>query len=324
MSDLPERTVVVRNPASSLAERVNTNVMNPLYAALPRSSVVELWTPGGSRADNIAAIAEAIEPGDRLLVAAGDGTSNAVANAYVQANVQGSKIGFLPYGNFNDMAATFTSKSAVKNPLLLLDGTAKETEVLPLTVTVNNEHYAQAVLYSSIGWTATAAALFGTPESKRGFHSGHVNLTKSLMHIATMYFKTRNDSVLPEFMRDGDESTHTNTTDVLAINGPIMAKIIKSQRNYYSQATFLRCDLNVSKFFKNSQLLGRSGLNFMFGTALGLPGKTVSVDSLTFNNAAVTIQVDGEYDTLAGVNMLSVTKDSHANAPTITVLKTAK
>jgi hypothetical protein len=319
-----ERTLVVRNIASSRADKVQSNVIDRLQENLPDSSIHEFWTPSANRNITTDAIAEEIQPGDNIIVAAGDGTSNAVVNAYIQADVEGAKIGFLPYGNFNDMAATFTDAKTRLNPALMLADSTRQVEVNPLEVFVNGEHVRYAMLYATLGWTAMAASLFDRPEARQGLQDGKANLAASLLDIAKMYFKTRKASSLPPFQRQGDPHTHNSTTDVLAVNGPIMAKIIRTQEPFYAGKEFLSQDLDVSGFLRNANFLGRSGINFALGTHFKLPGTTVTSDRVVFDGASLPMQLDGEFLQLDGVDRLAISKDQSDLARTITVLKTSK
>ncbi|MDL2342387.1 MAG: diacylglycerol kinase family protein [Patescibacteria group bacterium] len=317
-----ERTLVIRNPACSHAEKVQHDVLNVLHDELPPANLTELWTPSANRAETIEAIAAVIQPGDRIIVAAGDGTGNAVANAYISAKAEGSRIAFLPYGNFNDMASTFTSKAARKNPLLLLHSSAETVQVRPLSVSKNGEQFSYAMLYATVGWTALAAAMFDTSVTRQALQSGQATLTNSLRDIARMYFKTRSSAFLPPFYRDGDENLHEHTTDIVSINGPVMARIIKSQERFYAQQQFLRTDLDVSRLSRNVPFLGKSALNFVLGSNFKLPGARIVEDSLRFSSAELPVQLDGEFTLLPDVANLRLSKDQRVSAPTISIIKT--
>src|SRR5882672_5841653 len=191
MTDIKERIVVVRNPVSSHASDVQRMVMSPLVDHFPRHQVTELWTPSADWGETVDAIAEALQPGDTALVAAGDGTGSAAVNAYIQANIEGVKLGFLPYGNFHDMASTFTDRAAQKNPVRLLQSQTGHVEAYPIDVRKNGEHLRYSVLYATLGWTATVASHFDQPGVRRGLQSGRANLAASLVDITKMYFKTR-------------------------------------------------------------------------------------------------------------------------------------
>src|ERR1017187_4604645 len=111
MTQLSERIIVVRNPATSHADEVQRCVIDRLHDdGLTKSQVKEFWTPSPNNQITIESLSEVIQPGDQILVAAGDGTGNAVGNAFLQADNDGARVGFLRYGNNNDLAASFTSR----------------------------------------------------------------------------------------------------------------------------------------------------------------------------------------------------------------------
>jgi diacylglycerol kinase family enzyme len=324
MTSTPERILIISNPSSSRARDVQRYVIDPLSdASLVDKEIVQFSVTSKDRLVTIQEIAEVIQPHDRVIVAGGDGTGSVTINGIMNApDSTGVRVGFLPYGNFNDMAATFTDRSAKKHPLQLVLSD-ETTTVHPLDVIVNQRHHQYALLYATVGWTALAAAEFDKPKKRTKLQQkNQANLAKSLTDIAKMYFQTRHSSFLPSFHRNGHD-IQANTTDILAINGPIMAKIIRSHRDIYATGTFLSKDLNVSRFFANSDLLGRSALNFLIGTHLALPGTHRTEDTINFTSPAdVPLQIDGEVSTLNGVSSLTITKNQSPDARTITVIKT--
>ncbi len=325
MSDSYERVMVVQNPVSSRSRDVQRCVIDRLEdSAIPKSHIKIFSTPSAHANETIEALCEAIQPGDQILVAAGDGTGNAVINAYMQADTQGVRLGFLPYGNFNDMAATFTGRSAIRDPSKLLDE-GRTVEAHPLQVAINGEHYRYALLYATFGWTAFAAAIFDNPDTRRALQNGDTKLVDNLITIARMYFKTRSSSTLPPFRREGKPSLHKETTDVLAINGPVMAKIIRTNKGYYEGNNFLRSDLDISTIPPNTLLLARSAFNVVARTKLQLSGTIASEDILKFlTSFPLPIQLDGEFELVPHVTTLAISKDQKPNAKIVKVMATTK
>ena len=314
--------LLITNPACSRAKQVGSVVMR-LEEELPKGSLRQLETPSPFFEDNVDAISGAIEPGDTILVAAGDGTGSAAANAFLQANSFDAQLGFLPYGNFNDMAHTFTGKGS-KDPLNLIDN-HNTIELHPLNVYANGDFLRRGVLYATLGWTATAAAIYDKPEHRQGLQDGGANLVSSLATIAKMYFQTRSTARLPLFKRLAEDAFYDDITDILAINGPIMAKIIRTKTPYYEGTDFYSKDLDVSKFFANSGFLGLSALNFVAGINLSLRGQERHADRLEFvERATVPLQIDGEYIQLQEVENLSISKETGYDARTITIMKSVK
>ncbi len=323
MPERHERIVVVRNPVSTRTDSVETHVVSRLRETVPPSHVAEIWTPSGDHDEITEHVAESIQPGDTVVVAAGDGTGNAVANAYMYSHdSDGVRLAFLPYGNFNDMARTFTDKDAQRDPSLLLDASATTVSALPLEVLANEEHYRYAVLYATLGWSAVAASLFAQPETRRNLHQGRMGVGSSLVTAAKMYFATRRDSALSPFSIDNDERIHSAATDIAAVNGPVMAHLIRTNRSYYETGTFLTNTLDLSTLTRNARLVGSVGLNFAMGTRLVVPGDIVDGREFHFDNATLPIQIDGEFDELKDVGVLTVRKNASEGAKRIDIIKT--
>lgn len=303
-----ERTVVIHNTKSSHAANVAHGVFDRLDEAGIAST--HFLTPSPHVEDNIDAIANLVQPGDTVISAAGDGTANAVLNGLLTADHQDVRVGFLGYGNFNDMAHTFNARSARRDPLALLRS-EKSVELHPLAVTKNGEHWRYAGLYATLGWTAVAAAEFDDPRVREKLQHGGANIVSSLARLGLHYFKTRHISDIPPFYRE-DGRVREGTTDVLAVNGPIMAKIIRSGQDKYLDPDFLLRDLDVSGLFKNSGFLAASALGRM-------PGNLTTSDTLHFTHpSSLPIQVDGEFSRLDDVTDLTISKA--ADGPTLHVI----
>lgn len=97
---------------------------------------------------------------------------------------------------------------------------------------------------------------------------------------------------------------------MLAINGTNVAQIIRGGRAYYEGDTFLQTDLDVSTLYKNVNFLGKSAINLVTGSTFTLPGNEVTRDTLRFNNATFTWQLDGEVETVEDVTSTRVSKAS--------------
>jgi diacylglycerol kinase family enzyme len=317
-----ERVIVIRNPVSSYGYKVQHDVVDRLIeGGVTKEQLVNFCTPSADSGETIEKLSEIIRPGDNVIVAAGDGTGNVGVNAIMQADKDGSRIGFLSYGNFSDMAATFTGPRAQRDPIRLL--TSSHTiDVRPLNVIKNGDHYRYALLYANLGWTAQAAAAFDDPDIRQALQRGETSLADNLFRFAKIYFKTRSTAELPAFRLNDDEVPHTKVTDVLAVNGPIMGRIIRSGKIYYDGDTFFSCEMDVSSFTPNIPFLGRSALNMMLKTHLKLPGsKEVSHLDLTFeNNPNIPLHIDGE-NSFGMMRTLSIAKDSR-DTQTVRVIST--
>jgi len=301
---MTERIVVVRNPNSSNADRVNERVIHPLQKAYGKQ--VEVFkTPSKYWQNNFEAMQKFFQPGDNVIVAAGDGTANAAVNALPED----TRIGFLPYGNINDMAATFTSQRDRRFPARLLLG--DNIKLHPLEVSINGEAYRQAALYATLGWTARVAELFDHPRRRRILRRSDNHLIATFWEAAKMYAKTHNESQLPPFWTDENTEPRTGMTDVVAVNGPIMAKIIRSGRDFYAGNDFLAKELDVSSLAKSVHFLGMSALNHS-GVSLAFPDEHIvpSIDIHFKEPSSVPLQLDGEYSLKHEVEHIRIDKDT--------------
>lgn len=316
--EVSDRVVVIRNSESSHADRVQDEVMRPLQGlGLSVGQLVEFPVPSTDFSESVERLAEILEPGDRVISPAGDGTASLAVNAAILARSEDVRLGFLPYGNFNDVAATFTSRATQRNPATLLTS-PHVVEAKPLQVLKDGLSHRYALLYANVGWTAQAAALFDDPSVRRALQSGRTGLPANMARLARTYFAQRATAALPEFRKDNKPEVHASTTDILAVNGPIMGRVIRSARRYYGEDVYLSSELDVSTLHRNMQFLGRSALNLCLKTHLKLPGDEVSQMELDFRSSAmVSLQVDGEYE-LVEVSRLQFAKDQ--DGPSVQII----
>lgn len=308
MSFSPEgRVVVVKNPASTQSKSVERDVVERLRDN--NFSPVIFETPASHRQDNIDVMREFIEPGDRIIVAGGDGTGNIAANAAIDSGQEAVQLGFLGYGNSNDMASVFSGHSRYKDPLALAKSEAS-TDAYPLRVDVNGEFDRHALLYASLGWTAKAAAAFNTPDTRQELHSGKSTRLDNFRKIANIYQTTKDSVSLADFRLGDDPKVH-QAADILMLNGPTMAGMVSSGQNYYEGTNFLRTVTDTIKLNHNMPFISLSLLNFITRNKLKLhlPGEDVSSQIILFDNASVDIQTDGEHHRHEGVHQVTVSKE---------------
>lgn len=192
------RTIVVRNPQSSRAKEIRPSVERLIDAG-----AIEFQTPSPKMEDNADALQSTLRPGDRVISATGDGTGTAIVNAVARSPQEGLSVGFLPGGNFNDMAHTFSSGVSQLDPLELIRRDAGTVDAFPLRLDVNGEYNRHALLYMTMGWSALAAELFDDPVFRKGLKNGRSKLLASLSKVAKMYFATRKNSALPYYSDGG-------------------------------------------------------------------------------------------------------------------------
>lgn len=309
MSFSPEgRLVIVTNPASTQYKHVEHDVIDRLDDSgfLP----VVFETPAVNPQDNIDVLREIVEPDDRVIVAGGDGTGNIAVNAIMESGQEEVQVGFLAYGNFNDMASTFTGRRHYKDPLAL--ATSETTvDAYPLRVDVDGQYDRHAMLYASLGWSADASAAFNTLDARRDLQDGKSTFFHNFRKIAHIYQSTKDSAALADFTLGDDSTVYKDATDILMTNGLIAAKMIRTGQRYYEGTQFLRTVIDATKLHHNIPFISLSILNFitLSKLKLHLPGEEVASEVVSFDQASVGIQADGEYRRHNNVNHVTITKE---------------
>lgn len=302
------RLVIAHNPHSTKATAVQEAVFDRLAKAGYTYETLEVRQ--ASLADNVARIAPLIKPDDVILSAAGDGSAHAVFHAVLAANQPGVQLGFLGFGNFNDIPNTFNTKSSLRDPVQFLEQAVPEI-VWPLKVFIDGMPLRNALLYVSLGWTAQAASQFDDPRVRQGLTQGGGGLFKSIWRLGWYYLKTRSTSELPLFRYEGKSYQRTDT---LFANGPNVARLFHSGKPYYREPMFLFRSLNVRRLIPNIPFL----VTGLFGKMKGDERASVLID---FDEPLKSVlQCDGEVVQLEGVRRVEVKK---ATQPLV-VLKTNK
>ncbi len=291
------RLVIVHNPHSSRADEVNKNVFTRLDTAGYQYTTLEVRQ--ASLADNIAALSPRIQDGDVIISAAGDGSAHAVSQAVMAADKKNVTVGFLAYGNFNDVSHTFNSRNCLKDPVALLKNAHQEV-VYPLIINADDQYVRQALLYVTIGWTAQAAAQFDKPDIRRLYEKQSVSLVRTLLKLGSYYFRSRRKSYLPPFTVGRKSFTHR--TDIIFANGPSVARLFHTGTDYYKTSEFLLRILNVSSLLSNSAFL----VSGLFGY---MSGKKSHDTLITFKQPeSIPAQCDGEVIRIEGVTHLRIKK----------------
>lgn len=251
-----------------------------------------------SLADNVARLAPRIQPGDVILSAAGDGSAHAVFHSVLAANQPGVELGFLAFGNFNDIPHVFNTKDSLHDPVTFLEKAKTET-IWPLSVVVNGEPLRSALLYATIGWTAQAAGQFDDPTTRGKLIHGGAGIIKSLWTTGWYYLKTRRRSLLPPFRYDGKAC---KKTDLIFANSPTVARLFHTSKQYYQQEVFLFRMLDVRSVIKN--------IPFLISGLIGrMRGSEETEVTLEFEAPSlVPIQCDGEVVELEDVSRVEVKK----------------
>lgn len=297
------RLVIAHNPHSSRAADVQTQVFDRLDHAGYAYDTIEVQQ--AHLTDNVTRLAPQIKPNDIILSAAGDGSAHAVFHTVVAANQPGTLLGFLAFGNFNDIPHTFNDVESLRDPVDFLERCRPE-KVWPLEVLVDDMPLRNALLYVTIGWTAQAASQFDNPDVRSKITHGGAGVYKSIWRLGLYYLKTRRSSVLPAFMQN--DVSYKKTTDLIFANGPTVARLFRSGKRYYRENVFLYRKLDVRRLISN--------MPFLVSGLLGhMKGEEITDAFITFDiPSKAPIQCDGEVVLLENSSSIWVRK---ANAPLI-------
>lgn len=302
--DLSRRLVIAHNPHSARAKTVQSQVFDRLDAAGYLYETIEVQQ--AHLDDNVTRLAPLIKPNDIVLSAAGDGSAHAVAHTIIKANQPGVWLGFLAFGNFNDVANTFNGKESLVDPVSLLEN-SKPEEIKPLSVVVDGAPLRNALLYFTLGWTARAANRFDDPKLRHKIKHGGAGLIKSLWHLGWYYLQTRRNSEVLEFTLGGSKY---KGTDIIAANGPTVARLFKTGQHYYRRDDFLFKTLNIRWLLPNTLFL-------ISGLVGKMKGQKIQEAELVFASPVdVIVQCDGEVVNLENTTKIEVIKSDQS----ITVL----
>lgn len=281
-----DRLIIVQNPNSTLADDIEAEV----FAPLDRHDIpYEVYhTESVDTEENIAAMREYLSDKSRSTIvgAAGDGTAMQLINAAMRDR-KDITLGFVPLGNFNDIARTHAGRGHTALDIINAPTIAHR----PLKIELDGEYWRHAPAYLTLGWTALAASEFGDARSREAMQGAPrpLKLVKSLAQLAGSYFENRH-TMLPPFRVNGDASVYEHSTDVLAINSPRVGNIVRSPEEHYLGAHFgMRADIDVSRILPNIPF----GLQAIAGQA---PLHRASHMRIVFDRVStVPAQTEGEF-----------------------------
>lgn len=289
--------MISHNPHSSRASEVQAQVFDRLTAAGYAYETIEVQQ--AHLDDNVARLVPLIQPGDIVLSAAGDGSAHATAHAVMKANQPGVQLGFLAYGNFNDLPSTLNSKATLRDPVAFLEQ-AVPNAIWPITVMVDDAPLRSALLYTTIGWTARAAQRFDDPKVRHSITHGGAGILPSLWRTGIFYLQSRSRSRLPALTIDG--KPYKKSTDILYANGPAVARLFKTGKRYYSQPVFLLRVLDVRWLLPNIPFL-------LAGLLWGMKGREIDSAQVEFSQPwSGVLQCDGEVVAIEAARRVTVNK----------------
>ncbi len=289
-----QRLIIVYNPRSSKFGQVEKDVLSKARAL--KGFVIGKYEIKPIGVDkNAAALAKILRDGDIVVSAGGDGTSTVTFNA-IMAFSGNVKYGVLGYGNFNDLAKTFRTKSLEQ----ILE--TKPVKVWPLEAIVDGKRWRYAIGYITMGLFAEATEVFDEKKTRKKLQGGKKTPVFSWKVLAKWYFKNKNTKVfMPKFKLNG-KIMSKKVTDYVAINGRSMAGVMKGRDWYLDKKVFQSETAKLGSFLKLFLLMAKSIL-------YKVPGKEVKEDMLEFlEPGVVEIQAEGEYVKLKNVKKIEVRK----------------
>lgn len=293
------RLILVINPRSSGFAKVHEKIIRHVNELnIPKNNQITYEIEPTSPLENAEKIAKILKSGDVILVAGGDGTAHIATNAIVFSEKENIKIKYAGFGNFNDYAHSF-SKNNHKACVDAIQHEKCVAQFKPLKIYVNDKFYRLAPLYMTIGLTAEIAEIFEHPKVRGALKKTpgrNSRLFFSLLAATRFYFKNRKECPMKISSIRLDEEDFTknpeNITDLVFMNGPRMARIMRSRFNKSHPESFGFVALNSGKFIRNIPFLIRGLLGF-------IPLKRTKNVEIIFKKAKqIHIQIEGETATL--------------------------
>jgi hypothetical protein len=285
-----KRVVIIYNPRSSKASMVEKSVLVPLREKY--ANLLEYQIKPTNFQDNVVKITTLIKNHDIIIAAGGDGTAAIASNAALSAAKPSVVIGYLGFGNFNDLAGTFTPKSATVFDLI--NHSDHTIKLRPLEIVVNDQFFRFAMLYATIGLLAKSTLEFEKPRVRNRVKHTKTRLIYSLLVLMKFYFHSRRH--------------FKHQPDLIAINGRRAAKILRTSTNYYASGRFKITQPNLAFFPALVWFMLRS----LFGR---MSGQNTRRHIAEFTPAAdLHFQAEGEYFHLKSVQKLQINKSAaHLN-----------
>jgi len=257
--------------------------------------------------ENAERLARILDDGDLVIVAGGDGTAAMATNGIILSGKRAT-LGVLGYGHFNDFARTLGTMHPVEYGDEYLGGVAElvrkfdagETrDYYPLKVQVDGKLWRYAVCYMTIGMAAEATQMFDQEKIRKNIQK--TSHAKSYFRVARWYYQNRKKHQFVPQLKLNDQEM-PQATDIIALNTPYMAKVMRGDKWYESADKFAAGGFWLMKSWPLFKFMLRS----MFK---GVPLTEMEELDVKFDQpASFMIQTEGEYETLENVQAIKVKK----------------
>lgn len=308
---MKNRLVLVINPRSSGFAKIHEKIIRHINDLnIPESKQLTFEIQPTNPLDNAEKLATQLMSNDIVLVAGGDGTSHIATNAIIFSNKKNIKIKYAGFGNFNDYAHSFSGNNhrscikAIKNEKCV-------AQLKPLKIYINDEFYRLAPLYATIGLTAQIAEVFEHPRVRGALKKSpgrNSRLFFSLLAAARFYFKNCKQCPMKisDIVLDSQEveDKPEKITDLVFMNGPRMARIMRSRFNKKHPENFGFTALNSGKLIRNIPFLIKGVFGF-------IPLKrTTDVKIFLKTPQKIDIQIEGETATLKNIHSIHIVQSN--------------
>ena len=301
-----KKLVLVYNPQSTHHDRVKQEVLTTIRT-LPGWMVAKLEVKPVSLMENAQRLSRILDDGDLVIVAGGDGTAAIAVNGIIESSKQAT-LGVLGYGYFNDLAHTLSTMHPVEYGDEYLGGVreivhkfdaGEVRDFYPLEVRVDNKLWRYAACYTTMGMSAEVTDLFEQREVRK--HMPHTSHLRSYFRVALWYYRNRKKSkFLPTLRLNGE--VRSETTDIIALNTPYMAKVMHGDEWYRDNKHFAAGGFWLRKSWPLFKFMMKS----MFKK---VPLTKVEQLKVEFDQPTdMTIQAEGELEKLAQVKQIKITK----------------
>ena len=302
---MKSRLIIVINPRSSGFSFISKKILKPVYASsLSEGEIITFEIQPTNPLDNAQKMAKILKNGDKILVAGGDGTAHIASNA-VAFSGKKIQIKYTGFGNFNDYACSF-SKNTPQAAVRALEKGETVSVLRPLEIFINGEFYRYAPLYATFGLTAEATEIFDLPKIRnhlKKIKNRNLRHLLSLAEAAKFYFKNRKKHILKitKIETDGEAfEIRDKITDVAFMNGPRMARVMRSKINKTDSENFGFTAMNSGDFRANIPFLVKG----IFGH---IPLKHVKNTKIEFKKPSkIALQIEGEVYRITDVKTLEV------------------
>ncbi|MDO4871916.1 MAG: diacylglycerol kinase family protein [bacterium] len=304
---MKKRLVLVINSRSSGFKTIQTKILPHLNELqLNENQLATFEIQPTTPIENAHEMAKMLHDDDVILVAGGDGTAHIATNAAMLSGKKNIQMKYTGFGNFNDYANSF-SKNSGKAAIWAFENGEVKSRIRPLEIRINGEFFRYAPLYATVGLTAEMAEIFESKKLRKvlkKFHGRNSRLILSLIAATRFYFRHRQNYnlAISKIEIDGKEISKKTAkiTDLVFMNGPRMARIMRSKINKTDAEHFGFTAMNAGDF--------RANIPFLVRGFLGkIPLQRIRKSKIEFEKPAkIALQIEGEATFLREVKTLEI------------------